>query len=83
MFADPPSFVISRWPGFGVALMAGATAALRCDVDANPPARAWWLRDDARTNRCSSTWTLYSTEDSIAHSAIKNSAFVCQKSIKV
>ncbi|XP_026738346.1 uncharacterized protein LOC113501416 [Trichoplusia ni] len=43
----PPSFVISRWPGFGVALAAGGAAALRCDVDANPPARAWWLRDDA------------------------------------
>lgn len=49
--ADPPSFVISRWPGFGVALAAGAPAALRCDVDANPPARAWWLRDDAHTYR--------------------------------
>ncbi|KAH9640763.1 hypothetical protein HF086_000105 [Spodoptera exigua] len=44
---DPPSFVISRWPGFGVSLSAGGAAALRCDVDANPPARAWWLRDDA------------------------------------
>ncbi|XP_063543533.1 uncharacterized protein LOC134751910 [Cydia strobilella] len=43
----PPSFVISRWPGFGVALWAGGAAALRCDVDANPPARAWWRRDDA------------------------------------
>ncbi|XP_053620805.1 uncharacterized protein tei [Plodia interpunctella] len=43
----PPSFVISRWPGFGVSLSAGGAAALRCDVDANPPARAWWLRDDA------------------------------------
>ncbi|KAI8433909.1 hypothetical protein MSG28_015835 [Choristoneura fumiferana] len=43
----PPSFVISRWPGFGVALRAGGAAALRCDVDANPPARAWWRRDDA------------------------------------
>ncbi|RVE51308.1 hypothetical protein evm_003988 [Chilo suppressalis] len=42
----PPSFVISRWPGFGVSLSAGGAAALRCDVDANPPARAWWLRDD-------------------------------------
>ncbi|XP_072933770.1 uncharacterized protein tei [Epargyreus clarus] len=41
----PPSFVISRWPGFGVALTAGGAAALRCDVDANPPARAAWLRD--------------------------------------
>ncbi|KAG7295407.1 hypothetical protein JYU34_022466, partial [Plutella xylostella] len=41
----PPSFVISRWPGFGVALRAGGAAALRCDVDANPPARAWWIRD--------------------------------------
>ncbi|CAB3241632.1 unnamed protein product [Arctia plantaginis] len=44
---NPPSFVISRWPGFGVSLSAGGAAALRCDVDANPPARAWWLRDDA------------------------------------
>nr|XP_012543787.2 uncharacterized protein LOC101742772 [Bombyx mori]XP_012543788.2 uncharacterized protein LOC101742772 [Bombyx mori] len=43
----PPSFVISRWPGFGVSLSAGGAAALRCDVDANPPARAWWQRDDA------------------------------------
>ncbi|KAM3968608.1 LOW QUALITY PROTEIN: uncharacterized protein ACR2FA_012085 [Aphomia sociella] len=43
----PPSFVISRWPGFGISLSAGGAAALRCDVDANPPARAWWLRDDA------------------------------------
>ncbi|KAL4707555.1 hypothetical protein ACJJTC_000307 [Scirpophaga incertulas] len=42
----PPSFVISRWPGFGVALSAGAAAALRCDVDANPPARATWVKDD-------------------------------------
>ncbi|XP_052742777.1 uncharacterized protein LOC112054495 [Bicyclus anynana] len=41
----PPSFVISRWPGFGVALTAGGAAALRCDVDANPPARAAWMRD--------------------------------------
>lgn len=48
---DPPSFVISRWPGFGVALAAGGAAALRCDVDANPPARAWWLRDDANPTR--------------------------------
>ncbi|KAJ2939050.1 hypothetical protein O0L34_g10239 [Tuta absoluta] len=46
----PPSFVISRWPGFGVSLAAGSAAALRCDVDANPPARAWWLRDDAHTS---------------------------------
>ncbi|XP_041985667.1 uncharacterized protein LOC121737980 isoform X2 [Aricia agestis] len=42
----PPSFVISRWPGFGVALWAGGAAALRCDVDANPPARATWTRHD-------------------------------------
>ncbi|XP_068624313.1 uncharacterized protein tei [Battus philenor] len=42
----PPSFVISRWPGFGARLAAGGAAALRCDVDANPPARAHWLRDD-------------------------------------
>ncbi|XP_049881962.1 uncharacterized protein LOC126377986 [Pectinophora gossypiella] len=46
----PPSFVISRWPGFGISLSAGGAAALRCDVDANPPARAWWLRDDAHTS---------------------------------
>lgn len=43
--------MISRWPGFGVALVEGSVAALRCDVDANPPARAWWLRDDVHTNR--------------------------------
>ncbi|GBP87576.1 Roundabout homolog 3 [Eumeta japonica] len=41
----PPSFVISRWPGFGVVLRVGAAAALRCDVDANPPVSAWWQRD--------------------------------------
>ncbi|OWR45183.1 hypothetical protein KGM_211823 [Danaus plexippus plexippus] len=44
----PPSFVISRWPGFGVALVAGGAAALRCDVDANPPARATWMKDTER-----------------------------------
>ncbi|CAH2061686.1 unnamed protein product, partial [Iphiclides podalirius] len=44
----PPSFVISRWPGFGISLRAGFAAALRCDVDANPPARAFWLRDEDR-----------------------------------
>ncbi|CAG4996139.1 unnamed protein product [Parnassius apollo] len=44
----PPSFVISRWPGFGISLRAGGAAALRCDVDANPPARAYWLRDEDR-----------------------------------
>ncbi|XP_045780878.1 uncharacterized protein LOC123877973 [Maniola jurtina] len=44
----PPSFVISRWPGFGVSLSAGGAAALRCDVDANPPARATWMRDTDR-----------------------------------
>ncbi|CAH2235189.1 jg10441 [Pararge aegeria aegeria] len=52
--ADPPSFVISRWPGFGVSLWAGGAAALRCDVDANPPARAAWMRD---TDRVSSSPT--------------------------
>ncbi|XP_045507681.1 uncharacterized protein LOC123703647 [Colias croceus] len=41
----PPSFVISRWPGFGVSLWAGRAAALRCDVDSNPPARPAWTRD--------------------------------------
>ncbi|CAK1549167.1 unnamed protein product [Leptosia nina] len=41
----PPSFVISRWPGFGVSLWAGSPAALRCDVDSNPPARPAWTRD--------------------------------------
>ncbi|XP_045529462.1 uncharacterized protein LOC123717496 [Pieris brassicae] len=41
----PPSFVISRWPGFGVSLWAGSPAALRCDVDSNPPARPLWTRD--------------------------------------
>lgn len=46
-FSDPPSFVISRWPGFGVALHAGQAAALRCDVDANPAVRAAWVRDSA------------------------------------
>ncbi|XP_050357946.1 uncharacterized protein LOC126778446 isoform X2 [Nymphalis io] len=44
----PPSFVISRWPGFGISLSAGGAAALRCDVDANPPARATWMRDTDR-----------------------------------
>ncbi|CAH0718333.1 unnamed protein product, partial [Brenthis ino] len=44
----PPSFVISRWPGFGISLTAGGAAALRCDVDANPPARATWMRDTDR-----------------------------------
>ncbi|CAH2098550.1 unnamed protein product [Euphydryas editha] len=45
---NPPSFVISRWPGFGISLSAGGAAALRCDVDANPPARATWMRDTDR-----------------------------------
>ncbi|XP_045540656.1 uncharacterized protein LOC106711031 [Papilio machaon] len=46
----PPSFVISRWPGFGARLVAGGAAALRCDVDSNPPARAHWMRDDDTTS---------------------------------
>nr|XP_049707702.1 uncharacterized protein LOC110383089 isoform X2 [Helicoverpa armigera] len=63
----PPSFVISRWPGFGVSLSAGGAAALRCDVDANPPARAWWLRDDA--NPTSSPPPLESGDESARGSA--------------
>ncbi|VVD03683.1 unnamed protein product, partial [Leptidea sinapis] len=58
---DPPSFVISRWPGFGVNLMAGSGATLRCDVDSNPPSRAMWTRDSSLDQlypeRCSHTHT--------------------------
>ncbi|XP_059481786.1 hemicentin-2-like [Neocloeon triangulifer] len=41
-----PSFVMSRWPGFGFPLYEGMAVSLKCDVDSNPPATHRWMKDD-------------------------------------
>lgn len=42
----PPTFSISREPGFGYPILEGSSVSLKCDVDANPSSRPVWLRDD-------------------------------------
>ncbi|XP_075213855.1 kin of IRRE-like protein 2 [Lycorma delicatula] len=41
-----PSFEISRLPGFGIPLQEGMSVSLKCYVDANPPAKPIWQKDD-------------------------------------
>ncbi|XP_064471684.1 kin of IRRE-like protein 1 isoform X2 [Ornithodoros turicata] len=42
-----PSFAISREPGFGFPILEKMAVSLHCAVDANPPCRPQWLKDDA------------------------------------
>nr|CAH7756749.1 unnamed protein product [Callosobruchus chinensis] len=42
----PPSFAISREPGFGIPVREGMPVSLKCEVDANPRAPPIWLKDD-------------------------------------
>lgn len=46
VFADTPSFAISRTPGFGYPLREGIEVSLKCDVDSNPPSTPMWQKDD-------------------------------------
>ncbi|XP_075213839.1 kin of IRRE-like protein 3 [Lycorma delicatula] len=41
-----PSFGITRVPGFGTPLREGIPVSLKCDVDANPPAKPIWKKDE-------------------------------------
>lgn len=49
VFADTPSFAISRTPGFGYPLREGIEVSLKCDVDSNPPSTPSWQKDDNDT----------------------------------
>jgi hypothetical protein len=44
--ADSPSFVMSRFPGFGFPLYEGLAVSLKCDVDSNPPSSPKWMKGD-------------------------------------
>ena len=44
LYADPPSFIISRIPGFGYPIREGISMALKCDIDANPWSRPIWMK---------------------------------------
>ncbi|XP_076310355.1 irregular chiasm C-roughest protein-like [Tachypleus tridentatus] len=41
-----PSFSISREPPFGFPVVEGMFVSLQCDIDANPPSVAKWLKDE-------------------------------------
>lgn len=49
VFADTPSFAISRTPGFGYPLREGIEVSLKCDVDSNPPSTPLWQKDEGDT----------------------------------
>ncbi|XP_049771865.1 uncharacterized protein LOC126150929 [Schistocerca cancellata] len=38
--------MISRYPGFGFPIEEGMPVSLRCEVEANPPSRPVWVKDD-------------------------------------
>lgn len=41
-----PSFLISRVPAFGYPIREGIAVSLRCEIDANPPSKPEWIKDD-------------------------------------
>lgn len=43
--ADEPSFSISREPDFGYPIIEGMALSLKCEIEANPPSRAKWIKD--------------------------------------
>ncbi|XP_022256716.1 titin-like [Limulus polyphemus] len=49
-----PSFSISREPPFGFPVVEGMSVSLQCDIDANPPSVAKWLKDEGSSPLASS-----------------------------
>ncbi|OQR72757.1 hypothetical protein BIW11_10182 [Tropilaelaps mercedesae] len=46
----PPTFSISRVPGFGQPIVEKSFVSLECIIDANPPATPRWSKDDLPIN---------------------------------
>ena len=42
----PPTFTITRTPGFGIPILGGMTVSLDCDADVKPKSFGKWIKDE-------------------------------------